>query len=415
MPAEEIDGTVASARSTSVRLFMLIASFDRGADTIRGGAGVVLAATVTQEPLVVGLISAASFLPWVVLGPLAGVYLDRWSVIRTYRLCTFMRALVACAAAILFMWGHLTAWSLGATMLALTAFQVFANTAQNSLLAELVPDEELPTVNGSLSALQSTAGVIGNPIGTYLASLFAWVPMLAVSVLCFIQAGLLRMLPGSPIAHPRPTANRGVVKDIKAGLATIRESQKLRLLMSTVFVMNVASGAVMATLPIIALHQLAMNPALLGLSYALQGVAMVGGNLIAKRLTAKRLPALWVMGAAILLQVPGFLGFAGAASFIGVFVGQSLIGLGAGLWNVPSSSALIIAAKGPTRSRTLASYKTIAVMGPPLGAVAGGALASVMGTGWALLAVAVVSVLNFVVFAVRGARLAWYQPRGGTS
>jgi predicted MFS family arabinose efflux permease len=171
--------------------------------------------------------------------------------------------------------------------------------------------------------------------------------------------------------------------------------------------MNVSSGVVMATLPIIALHHLELNAAMLGASYALQGIAMVGGNLLAKRATAARLPVLWVMGSAILLQAPGFLAFAGAGSFVGVFVGQALIGLGAGLWNVPSSSALIIAAKGPTRSRTLASYKTVAVMGPPLGAVAGGALASGIGTGWALTVVASVTTLNVIVFAIRGARLDW--------
>jgi predicted MFS family arabinose efflux permease len=368
-------------------------------DAVRGGSIALLAATVTAQPFVAGAIWAAGFLPWIVFGPLAGLYLDRASRVRVLRVAAGVRALVAAAVATVLATGRLSAEILAVTAVCIAVLQVYSNTAQNSLMPDLVSEDELGSANARVSSAQSTASVLGLPIGGALASAAAAAPFGLIAALSLVQSYWASRLPES--RAPQDDADRGQTRwrdELLAGVRAVLGRSRLRLLVLTVFVMNCMSGVVMATIPIVSVRVLGMSGLELGLMYALQAVALVAGNLLAGRLSRRKVDQYRVMATALILQVPSFvlLGFASSPAFI--VAGLCLMGACAGVWNVPSSTALMIESKGPHRSRILAAYKTISVCGPPVGALAGGALGSLWSPRIALLTTALIGVLVSVVF-----------------
>ncbi len=384
--------------------FTAVATADRLSDAVRGGVFAVLAAKVTSEPLVVGLISAAGFLPWLVVGPIAGLFLDRHSRVKTLRAVALVRALVALIAGACFALGMLTAASLGVIAVAITVLLVFSNTAQNSLLPDLVEEEGLTQVNARVSSFQSVAQIVGNPLGTSAASITSWFAFPFLAVVGLLQAWMTPRIPEpSPpenIANESSVEHSGIWRQLTAGVSSVLRSPKIRPLVGSVFVLNILSGVVMAVMPILALRSIGMNAVTLGLAYSVQAIAMVVGNLVSGRLAKPGRAEYLTMTFAIVGQAPGFVILAYSTVASNVIVGLALIGFCAGMWNVPSSSALMIASKGPSRSRILVAYKMLAVAGPPFGAVIGGAVASASSIQLTLLGASIIAMSTAVLFVI---------------
>ena len=94
----------------------------------------------------VGVVNAAQFLPYAVLGLVAGVYADRWRRQRILVCSSLGRAATLGALPVLWAFGALEVWTLVVLLLAFGAFSVFAFAATQSLLPQPGPTQ--PTGHG---------------------------------------------------------------------------------------------------------------------------------------------------------------------------------------------------------------------------------------------------------------------------
>ena len=94
-------------------------------------------------PFEVGVVNAAQFVPYALLGLIAGVYTDRWRRKPVLVWASVGRALSLGAIPILWLTGVLQIWILVIALLLFGAFSVFGFAATQSLLPRLVPRERL--------------------------------------------------------------------------------------------------------------------------------------------------------------------------------------------------------------------------------------------------------------------------------
>jgi MFS family permease len=126
-------------------------------------------------PFEVGVVNAAQFLPYALLGLIAGVYTDRWRRQPILVWASVGRALSLGAIRILWMIGALQVWTLVVMLLLFGAFSVFAFAATQSLLPRLVPRARLVPANARLDQTDAAAQTLGPALGGGLVGL--WEPL----------------------------------------------------------------------------------------------------------------------------------------------------------------------------------------------------------------------------------------------
>ncbi|MDQ3657796.1 MAG: MFS transporter, partial [Chloroflexota bacterium] len=118
---------------------------------------------LTGSPFATGLIPVFASVPGIVLGPIAGVLVDRWD--RKRVMAGSILALVGLLALAIPFAGRLDVSMLYAIIFIQAMVMTFFMPAENALLPTLVRDDDLATAN-SLNALNDNLGrIIGPAVG----------------------------------------------------------------------------------------------------------------------------------------------------------------------------------------------------------------------------------------------------------
>ena len=107
---------------------------------------------------------AVLLLPYSLIGPFAGVLLDRWRRRQVFLYGNLLRALLACVTAVLIL-GHVPDWLFYVSALSVTAVNRFVLAGLSAALPRVVDDERLVMAN----SLSPTAGTLAATAGGGLA------------------------------------------------------------------------------------------------------------------------------------------------------------------------------------------------------------------------------------------------------
>ena len=171
----------------------------------------LLAVTISRDPRLVAVVTAAGDPPWMLLCCRPGALVDRYDRATLMWRAQLVQAAVVAAVAVLVVFRVANIAVLGVAGLLLGSAEVIFNAAQ-AVLAALVPPELLPKANGS-QQVSLTVGetFLGLPAGSLLFAVAAALPF-GLDALSFARsAALLARLPRSredagqgEAADPRP-------------------------------------------------------------------------------------------------------------------------------------------------------------------------------------------------------------------
>src|SRR5437870_78855 len=230
----------------------------------------------------VTLISVSFMIPFALIGPVAGVFVDRWNVKRTMIASDLIRALLALA---LVFAGSL--WQIYAILFLLSAVSTFFMPAQSVTLRTVVPPQGLLSAN----ALIQQAFQVMRIISPALAGAFvAWFG----ASFCYYIDSLTFVFSASMIAT-LVIAREPVVPDkdshpLKSVLNDLLEGVKFIFTHPTISFVILAMAAGMFAVscfgPLIAVYvrdELQANSLAFGIINSLIGVGMIGGTLLISR------------------------------------------------------------------------------------------------------------------------------------
>jgi MFS family permease len=166
------------------------------ADGIVASAVPLVAITLTRSPTLVSLLSAAVWLPWLLLGIVSGALVDRADRRRVQLVGMGARLGVLAALTVLFLSGRATMPLLIGLVFVYGITEVFIDLAANAIVPSIAPRSALATANGRVLAVQQVCNAfIGVPIGGALLAIGAgWaagVPAaMAVAFLLVIGLGM---------------------------------------------------------------------------------------------------------------------------------------------------------------------------------------------------------------------------------
>jgi MFS family permease len=247
-------------------------------------ANLVLGATSSQ----MGLLVALGMFPVLLIGLLAGVWVDRLRRRPILLIADLARALLLLSipVAALLGWLHIEQLYLVAALVGILT--VFFDVANQAFLPQLVGREQFMEANSKLSASSSLAEVGGPTLaGMLVQALTAPIAIVFDALSFLISAlcvGLIRVRESRPSLV---TERRHLWQDIRAGLHVIVAHPVLRAIMLCSSTRNFCGGAFAALYSLYIIRELGMTPLLYGVFVGAGGAGAFLGALLANRLARR--------------------------------------------------------------------------------------------------------------------------------
>ncbi|MFD5390574.1 MFS transporter [Streptomyces sp. NPDC127074] len=351
----------------------------RFGDALRGAALPLLAVSLTDSPVLVSLVTACGFLPWLLFGLIGGAIADRVDQRRAMWAVDGARAVLMAGFAVAVWLDRATIGLLLVLAFALTTLQTLFDNAATALLPSVVGQQALGRANARLMTGQEVMGrFVGAPLVPVLLGLGAAMPFAADAVTYLAAAVLVASLGVTPPQRAPRSPGGSLGRDIAEGLAVLWRDRTLRALCASTTLCNIGIGALIATLVLHITGWLGAGNTGYAAVITVYGIGSVIGGLVAARLTEKlgRARALVVCGTA---QI-GALVVLGAIRSLPVAVAaMGLFGFAGIVWNVTEVTMMQQRSPDGALGRVSSAFRTLSIAGAPLGALLGGVMAAAWG------------------------------------
>ncbi|WP_406007934.1 MFS transporter [Streptomyces sp. NBC_00637] len=280
---------------------------------------------------------AVLLLPYSLVGPFAGVLLDRWRRRQVFLHGNLLRALLASVTAVL-MIGQVPDWLFYVSALCVTAVNRFVLAGLSAALPRVVDGERLVMAN----SLSPTAGTLAAVAGGGLAFVVRLVAdsdaaVVLLGCALYLSAALASLTmaadllgPDRDLVRPRLTsALRGTARGLSAGLRHLAEPKRREAAwaLGSISLMRFSYGALTVMVLMLCRYAWSSDPddglALLGLAVGVSGVGFFVAAVITPSAAGRLGPARWIVAcsaAAAVLVLALMLPFTQVTTFVAAFV-----------------------------------------------------------------------------------------------
>ena len=375
------------------RLYFLGQAVSQSGTWIDKVAQAWLVLALTHSAFAVGLLAACQFVPFSVLGLMAGVIVDRLDTWRTVIVTQAIRMVIAATVAGVVLAGVVQVWMVY-TLAVLTGIVLVLDApSRQQLTFKMVGRHELPNAVALNSSLFNAARIVGPGVGGLLIAAFGVGPAFAINAASFVAVlgGLLLMDTSKLVAFAPREHLPTLLASLREGISYARESPHVRLVLTMLVAISTIAMNFNVLLPVLAARTLNSGPGVFGLIAACFGAGALVGGLLSAALSRASWKAIVAgaggLGVAELVLAPQHsLGPAVVLLFIA--------GVCFTLYTANSNAVLQLRAPDHLRGRVIGFYYFAFNGLAPLGGILTGWLAA---TGGTELAFAVAGTVTAVV------------------
>jgi predicted MFS family arabinose efflux permease len=302
-------------------------------------------------PADVALLGVAWSLPGAVIGPLAGVPIDRFDARRVL----IAANLVGCVASL--------AMALAGSFAALVVLaglsgvvKAFGQPAASSLPPRLVDDADLLAANAWLGAASQSALVAGPLCGSLAISLWGVRAPFIFDAITFVVGAAaivplrLRVIEKAEHVHP--------VKELTAGFRIARRIPNVRRTLTLATAVFCTWGAFFVIEPLYVRDVLHRSPAVLGLFQSAFGIGLVGATLVLPKI-GDRVATLRSLAISVAVSGVAAATYVGTHSIVVALVGVFIWGIDVAFFVTPMQTLLQRSAPVEAHGRVLALSWTV--------------------------------------------------------
>jgi hypothetical protein len=243
--------------------------------------------TLDASTFEVAVLTGLEFLPFVLLGVPAGVWVDRLRRRPVLVLTDVARGVSLLSIPAAYAFDSLTLPHLYAVALVNGSLTVFFTLAYQAYLPELVARRQLVEANAKFEATETIARLAGPGIGGALVSLLTAPVALLADAISFLASGALIASIGhderSASAGPRPSAPPGFWGELREGGRVALRNAYIRALLATTALINIGFNMAWAVLLVFAIRELRLGAGVAGLVLSVGEVGGLLGALAATR------------------------------------------------------------------------------------------------------------------------------------
>ena len=336
---------------------------------------------LTDSAALLGITTCVSLLPQLLVGPIAGAWIDRHDKRRLLLFTQTLLGIQALLLALLTYSGHI-----GANLIVIMSFVLGVLNAvdtplRQSLLSRFVDNaEDLPNALALNATLFTCSRFIGPPLAGLLIGMVGEVVCFGLNAVSYVALifGLLAVRMNAGVR-----ANGTMSNIFREGLAYAFKTPSVRGLILGVLVVNVSASSYAVLLPVFARDIFSGDATTLGWFWGAAGFgSLLSTLLLAGRQSAEQLQRLII--AAAILSAIALLVFAASTHLALSLVALAVLGFGVTINNVGTNILLQSQAPEVLRGRVVAIYTSTRFGFDAIGGLIAGQLAARFGGPWAM-------------------------------
>ena len=237
---------------------------------------------LTGSATVLATASLVALIPEIVLGPIAGAYVDHWNRRIIMIVADSLIALASLWLAAMFWTGSVQVWHVYAIMAVRAIGGGFHWPAMQASTSLMVPQKHLMRVAGLNQTANGAFSIIGPPLGALLLGALSLPGILLVDV----GTALLAVLPLFFVHVPQPKRERqsadtlSIWADMRDGLRYVQAWPGLMAVIGSAMIFKLALTPAFSLLPLLVSEHFGGGATQLSLLESLAGVGIVIGGLI---------------------------------------------------------------------------------------------------------------------------------------
>ena len=235
----------------------------------------------TKSAEVLAFAVLAILLPQALLGPVAGVYVDRWKRKRTMIAADSFVALCSLILGILFYFDVAELWLIYLLLALRSAGNAFHSPAMQAAIPMLAPESELMRIAGVNQALQSVCNIAGPVLGALLITTMNMTVVMLFDVLGALIActALLFVVIPDPVRKDKEEG-RSVIREMKEGVQEVRKYPGLSWLMVISILVTFFLMPVAVMFPLLTVNHFGGNTYQMSLVETVWGAGMLIGGIL---------------------------------------------------------------------------------------------------------------------------------------
>lgn len=352
-----------------------------------------------------GLLAAAAYVAWLVIGLPAGAIVQRLPLRGAQVWMDIARFLALLSVPVSWWMGMLSIVQLVIVALVISFADVIFFVASATFIPSIVPKEELQAKNSLMSGTHAVSQLGGPSLGGLLVQVLGPVVTVAIDALSYLASAiLLRTLPSTKTEAIR--SNSSIRKEVAEGLRFTMSDSVMRATLWNATIINFIGGIQLALFAIYLVRELNTPALMIGVLLAAEGLGSLLGASIVTPLTKRVGSAQSCLYASVVLCMGAFLipiG-SGISAYAFFAVGCILFAVGTVITSTTTRTYRQLATPTQLVSRVMASVRFISWGAVPVGSLLAGILGSAIGLRETLIVGAFISLASVIVLFVSPVR-----------
>ncbi|MEL7675620.1 MAG: MFS transporter [Chloroflexota bacterium] len=324
-----------------------------------------------------------ALLPQIVLGPIAGALVDRWSRRRVMIVADAAIALVSLWLAWLFWSGSIAIWHVYLIMLARELGGIFHWPAMQASTSLMVPKEHLARVSGVNQAMYGALSIVGPAAGALLLTI---APMHSIMFMDVVTASLA-ITPLLFVAIPQPLRAAGpdgakpsMIAELREGMRYLFGWRGLVIIVAAAMLFKIALTPAFSLLPLLVKDHFGRGAGeLAGLEMAVGVGTILGGLLLGVWGGFKRRIATTMLGLTLIGLLMLVLGALPPAFFPVALAVMLVMGVSIALTDGPLFAVLQGSIAPEIQGRVFMLFGSLITLTSPVGLLIAGPVTDVVG------------------------------------
>ncbi|MBU3645794.1 MAG: MFS transporter [Candidatus Nanopelagicaceae bacterium] len=340
----------------------------------------LLAVSLTEDPVLIGLLGALGLLPWLFFAIPVGAFVDRVDRRKALVMGNLMRSMLALFVAFSISQAFINIWILLVCVFLFGICEVLVDTTAQAVLPQILDKSNFEKGNARLQISEViVAQFAGSPLSGFLYAVSIALPFY-FSTTGFVIAALVLALSSfeknlDPEKQEKNAQEKlGLVGDIKFALNYLYQDKKILSLVLITTVIGFFYSLSTSIAPLFILKELDVAPAMFGAVLAIQGVGALLGSVI-----APNAPKALGRGKALALSLiasSSMIFLAGLSPNVWIFIVISVVmGLSISVWNILLMSIYQTLIPAHLYGRIHGARRTLVWGLMPIGSILGGYIA----------------------------------------
>jgi DHA3 family macrolide efflux protein-like MFS transporter len=234
----------------------------------------------TGSANVLAFASIMAILPQAILGPFAGVLVDRWNRKRVMLLADTGIALVTVVLAFLYTSGTVQIWHIYALMFIRSLGGAFHWTSMQASTSLMVPREQIARVAGLNQSVSGIASIVAPPMGALLIEILPIQYVLGIDIVTAVFAIVPLLVIHVPQPPQQLSRAKTVLEDLRGGLNYVIEWKGLMIIMVMSLTINLLISPAFSLLPLLITSYFKGGALELAWIQSANGLGMILGGLL---------------------------------------------------------------------------------------------------------------------------------------